>query len=58
MHAGGRLAKDYAETLDMLNDGRKVAVYEGEESDLGSASLEELFVDVGAAVVVAEETAR
>jgi hypothetical protein len=45
---------DYSELLDLLNNSRKEAVYEGEEPDLGESSLEDIAVDVEAAVEYAE----
>jgi hypothetical protein len=40
-----------------LNEARKEAVYEGEEPDLDGQSLEDLAVNVEAAVELAEEGA-
>jgi hypothetical protein len=48
----------FADMLDMLNDGRKVAVYEGEEPELGAATFESLLADVESAVVAAEEASQ
>lgn len=48
------LPADYADTLDLLNDARRTAVYEGDEPNLGDASLADLLVDVEAAVDIAE----
>jgi hypothetical protein len=58
LHAKGLLAQDFAGTLDMLNDGRKVAVYEGEDPELGSASLEDLLAEVESAVAAAKGASR
>lgn len=42
-----------------INEARKVATYDGDDPDLGEASLEDLAADVEAAVVIAErETKR
>jgi len=48
------LPQDFSEILDILNDSRKVAVYEGEEPDLGDHDLEDLAVAVEIAVEFAE----
>jgi hypothetical protein len=58
LHEKGLLDQDFAATLDMLNDGRKVAVYEGEEPELGEATFESLFAEVESAVVAAEEASQ
>lgn len=54
LHATGVLPNDFSETLGILNDARKTAVYEGEQPDLGNQSLEDLAADVEAAVELAE----
>lgn len=54
LHNSGVLPQDFSELLDVLNEARKVAVYEGEEPDLGAQSLDELAVDVGLAVDLAK----
>lgn len=55
LHTKGLLAQDFAGTLDLLNDGRKVAVYEGEDPELGGTSLEDLLIEVESAVLTAEQ---
>lgn len=55
LHASGVLPHDYAETLGLLNDARKVATYEGDEPDLGGRSLTEIASDVETAVELAED---
>lgn len=54
LHATGVLEVDYADTLDVLNAGRKLAVYEGDDPDLGESSLEDLVAAVESAVIAAE----
>lgn len=54
LHVDGIVARDFANTLDMLNNARKVAVYEGEEPDLGGNTLSGLLADVESVVFVAE----
>lgn len=58
LYVKGRLVQDFADTLDMLNDGRKIAVYEGEDPDLGDSSFESLLKEVDSAVVAAEEASK
>ncbi len=50
----GHLPADFSETLGILNDSRKVAVYEGDEPDLGGHSLEDLAADIETAVECSE----
>jgi hypothetical protein len=57
LHHDGHLPVDFSETLDILNNSRKEAVYEGEEPDLDDHSLEDLAADVELAVECAEELA-
>lgn len=54
LHAAGIVPANYSETLDLLNAGRKLAVYEGDEPDLGESSLEDLVAAVESAVAAAE----
>lgn len=54
LHESGVLPHDFSNTLDILNEARKVAVYEGDEPDLGAESLEDIATDVEAAVEHAE----
>lgn len=56
LHASGALADDFSETLRLLNVARKVAVYDGDEPDLGDESLESIAADVESAVELAERT--
>lgn len=55
LHQCGVLSHDFSGTLGALNDARKVAVYEGEEPDLGDQSLEDIAADVEVAVGLAEQ---
>lgn len=55
LHDAGALPHDFSDTLDILNEARKVAVYEGEEPDLGDQSLEDIAADVETAVELAEQ---
>jgi hypothetical protein len=54
LYEEGLLPNDFSEILDILNDSRKVAVYEGEEPDLGEHNLEDLAAEVETAVEFAE----
>ncbi len=54
LHHSGVLPHDLSETLGVLNEARKVAVYEGDEPELGSRSLESIAGEVEAAVELAE----
>ncbi len=55
LHDSGLLSHDFSDTLDLLNEARKVAVYEGDEPDLGDQSLEDIAADVKMAVDLAEQ---
>ena len=55
LHAAGVVATDFSATLDLLNAGRKLAVYEGDEPDLGASSVEDLVAAVESAVAAAED---
>lgn len=55
LHESGALPHDFSRTLKILNEARKVAVYEGEEPDLGGRSLEDIAADVETAVELAEQ---
>jgi hypothetical protein len=55
LHESGVVEVDYSDALDLLNAGRKVAIYEGEDPDLGESSLEDLVADVRSAVQTAEQ---
>lgn len=55
LHDSGSLPHDFSDTLDILNEARKVAVYEGDEPDLGDQSLEDIAADVEKAVELAEQ---
>lgn len=48
---------DFSDVHDVLNKARKVAVYEGDEPDLGDQSLEDVAADVELAVDLAEREA-
>ncbi len=54
LHESGALPHDFSPTLNLLNDARKVAVYDGEEPELGNESLEDIAADVETAVDLAE----
>jgi hypothetical protein len=58
LHEAGVLPADYSDTLDLLNAGRKAAIYEGEDPDLGGSSFDDLLAEVESAVVAAEEAAQ
>jgi HEPN domain len=58
LHGRGVLPHDFSETLAILNEARKTAVYEGEEPDFDDHSLEDVAADVETAVKVAEELRR
>lgn len=59
LHRDGVIGRDFTGLLELLNEARKVATYDGDDPDLGEASLEDLAADVEAAVVIAErETKR
>jgi uncharacterized protein YutE (UPF0331/DUF86 family) len=58
LHASGVLPHDFAATLRLLNEARKVATYDGDEPDLEGQSLEDIATDVEAAVELAESEAR
>jgi hypothetical protein len=53
LYATGVLPIDYADTLKLLNEGRKAVFYEGEHPDLGGQSLE----DIASAVEHAQQVA-
>ncbi len=55
LHESEVLPHDFSDVLDILNEARKVAVYEGDEPDLGGQSLEDLAADVETAVELAEQ---
>lgn len=57
LHDSGVLARDFSDTLDLLNEARKVAVYEGDEPDLGDETLEDVAADVEMAIELAEPKA-
>jgi hypothetical protein len=50
----GVLSRDVSSTLQVLNEARKVATYDGDEPDLAGQSLQDLAADVEAAVELAE----
>lgn len=54
LRRSGVLPHDLSETLGVLNEARKVAVYEGEDPEFGSRSLESIAGEVEAAVELAE----
>lgn len=56
-HESGVLPQDFSGVLDLLNQARKVAVYEGDEPELGDESLEDIAADVETAVELAERRA-
>jgi hypothetical protein len=53
LYGRGTVPTDLAPALRTLNAARKEAVYEGEEPDLGGQSLEDLAIEVEAAVDLA-----
>ena len=54
LHADGHASVDYSAALRTLNGGRKAAVYDGDEPDLGGRSLDDLAAEVEQAVALAE----
>jgi hypothetical protein len=54
LHRRGLLSEDFAKVLGTLNTARKLAVYEGEEPDLGGRSLVDIAEEVDRAVEAAE----
>ena len=58
LHDSGFLPHDFSDSLDTLNEALKVAVYEGDEPDLGDQSLEDIAADVETAVELAEQEGR
>ncbi len=57
LHAAGVLPKNLSDLHRSLNEARKAVFYDGEDPDLGEASLEEVLSDVEDAVVAAEAEA-
>ncbi len=57
LHARDVLATDLGPMLELLNQARKDAAYEGEDPDLGDWTPEELLSTVEDAVHTAEEAA-
>lgn len=55
LHQGGHLPLDISDLLDLLNDARKEAIYEGEEPDLGDRSLQDIAREAETIVEIAEE---
>jgi hypothetical protein len=55
LYEAGVLSHDFSDSLDTLNEARKVVVYEGDEPDLGDQSLEDIAAAVETAVEFAEE---
>jgi hypothetical protein len=55
LRRSGALLYGFSDTLQILNQARKVAIYEGEEPELDGHSLEDIAADVEAAVECAEQ---
>ena len=53
----GVLPHDFSDVLRLLNEARKVAIYEGDEPELEGQSLEDIAADVETAVELAEQEA-
>jgi hypothetical protein len=51
------LPQDFSSILQLLNEARKVATYEGDEPELEGQSLEDIAADVETAVELAEQEA-
>jgi hypothetical protein len=49
--------QDFSSILQLLNEARKVATYEGDEPELEGQSLEDIAADVETAVELAEQEA-
>ena len=58
LHRRGVFPDDYSDTPRLLNEARKVATYEGDEPGLDGRSLEDIAVEVEAAVELAEQEAK
>jgi hypothetical protein len=56
LHTRGVLSTDLSPILELLNQARKGAGYEGEEPDFGDWTTESLLSTVEDAVKIAEET--
>ncbi len=54
LHADGQVPWDFSPTLRTLNHARKQAIYDGDEPDLGTATLEDVAAGVERAVHLAE----
>lgn len=55
LHQTGVLPHDFSSTLRLLNEARKVAIYEGDEPDLDGQPLDDIAADVETAVELAEK---
>jgi hypothetical protein len=58
LHTRGILSVDLSQILELLNQARKDAAYEGEDPDLGDWTSEDLLNTVEDAVQTAEEAAK
>jgi hypothetical protein len=57
LYLHGALPQDFSSILQLLNEARKVATYEGDEPELEGQSLEDIAADVETAVELAEQEA-
>ena len=57
LYSQGVLPQDFSSILQLLNEARKVATYEGDEPELEGQSLEDIAADVETAVELAEQEA-
>lgn len=57
LHTSGVLSTDLSPILELLNQARKDAGYEGEDPDFGDWTPEDLLSTIGDAVHIAEEAA-
>jgi hypothetical protein len=57
LYSQGALPQDFSSILQLLNEARKVATYEGDEPELEGQSLEDIAADVEIAVELAEQEA-
>jgi hypothetical protein len=57
LYSQGALPQDFSSILQLLNEARKVATYEGDEPELEGQSLEDIAADVETAVELAEQEA-
>lgn len=57
LHDAGTLPHDFSQALDLLNEARKMVVYEGDDPELQGRSLQDIATEVETAVELAEREA-